>query len=202
MDPLEKEARIRLYMEKIRKEEEEANKKRLSDEKKILEDKAQKELEQEIIKSSKNRVALEKIQGYLKANDWVKVIEQMNECLFERGYKRMLETRDTYSKRNKDVGEAIIKELSGPFDSKFDKSYVEKIICNDNGISLTYEERDKCNSRKNCLSGLKSFEKTLERFASFSNNTFFYYEVFAFVRKHIIELLKRYDYERRVFYSF
>lgn len=195
MDPLEKEARIRLYMEKIKKDEEEAKKARLTQEKKFLEDEAQKELQQEIFKSSKNRIALDRIKEYLKINDWVKIIEQLNECLFECGYKRLLTTHDDYSKMNKRVGDMIKSDIDNPYNSKFRKDYIENITCSENGINGGFCEGDKLSLDygKNQLSALKSFCEATKRFANYENMNFFYYEVFYFVRKHIIDFIKKHS---------
>jgi hypothetical protein len=195
MDPLEKEARIRLYMEKIKKEEEENKKARLSQEKKFLENESQKELEKEIFKSSKNRIALNKIEECLKSNNWVGIIEQLNECLFECGYKRLLTTHDDYSKMNKRAGDMIKNDIENPYDFKTKKDYIEKITCNEYGFDGGFYEKNKHNLDYNInrMSALKSFNEVIDRFVNFGNINFFYYETFMFVKKEIAKFLKKYN---------
>lgn len=119
MNDIEKEARIRLCMEKLRKEEEENKAHRLKQENDFLAEKARLAMEQEIMETSKRRLVKESIDsflgtGELKNADWYGIISRLNECLYEIGYTRPLNQFSDfhYDTLNRKMSEKIVRELN------------------------------------------------------------------------------------------
>lgn len=110
MDSIEKEARIRLCMENLKKEEENNKNLRIKQEKEILDKKEN----DEIIRISKSILYKENIDKYIKDKNWYKIIEQLNECFYEENYFKRIVSNDYshYDTMNRRIGDMITKEIS------------------------------------------------------------------------------------------
>lgn len=169
MDSIEKEARIRICMEKLRKEEEEKKKIRLEQEQAYLiseAEKARKEIEikaqEEIMKVSKQRIFNEKMRSYIKERNWSKIVELINDTLFEHKCERRITNDENhYQKMNEFVANALSEEYKHNHYYNYD--YTRNIILTQYGIIGGYNEisqylKGYVKTEKNNYLSLREFE--------------------------------------------
>jgi hypothetical protein len=196
MDSTQKEAQIRLYMEKLKKEEEDKTKVRLSQEQQLLQDEAQKALEKEIMVASKQRIFNDKMRQYIKDRNWLKIVELLNETVFESGAKRVVTNDDRhYTKTNERVAMIISEELK---DNQFwDPNTYRSIVFNkERGIHDIYEHSSYKvyqDYSATTYKGLKTFEDVLKDLINFRSSYMggIFYETLYELRDIIVNFLRR-----------